>query len=247
MLKTLLTACVTLLLPARIKPALLNLLGHRVSPGARIGPSIVAVRRLVMADGARIHLGNLVRCRRLVMRRQSYLDRFNRISGPLSVSLAETAAIGRGNVVYRAPHPTSIGPAVLRLGRLSKITSSHLVDCTCSIRMGDYSTIAGAGSQLWTHGYKHASQGPGRYRIDGAIDIGDNVYVGSASVITAGVRMASRVSVGSHSSVSKSLLVPGAYVSQRLRHLEPHDDEPSPELHYVGTDPNGEIVYRKTS
>ena len=247
MLRTFVTACVTLLLPARLKPFLLNLLGHRVSRGARIGPCVLVVRRLMMADDARVEFGNLVRCRRLVMRRQSYLDRFNRISGPLNISLDETAAIGRGNVIYRAPHPTSIGPAVLRLGRLSKITSSHLVDCTCSIRMGDYSTIAGAGSQLWTHGYKHASQGPGRYRIDGAIDIGDNCYIGSASVINAGVRLASRVSVGSHSSVSRSLLEEGSYVSQRLRHLEPQGDQPSSQLTYVGTNPDGEIVYRKNS
>lgn len=245
MLRSLLTASITLLMPARLKPRLLNLLGHRVAPGARIAPSIVLAQRLVMADGARIQFGNLVRCRRLVMRRQAYLDRFNRISGPLSVSLAETAALGRGNVVMRAPHPTSIGPAMLRLGRLSKITSSHLVDCTCSIRIGNYSTVAGAGSQLWTHGYKHASEGPGRYRIDGPIVIGDNVYIGSASVITAGVTLASRVSVGSHSSVSKSLLVPGSYVSQRLRHIELQGDEPAPQLVYMGTDPDGEIVYRK--
>lgn len=247
MFRTLATVGVTLLMPPRFKPFLLNLLGHHVSRTARIEPSVVAVERLWMQDHAAIHLGNVVRCRRLIMRRQSYLDRFNRISGPLTVALAQTAAIGRANVIYRAPHPTTIGPAMLRLGQLSKITSSHLVDCTCTISIGDYSTIAGAGSQLWTHGYKHASRGPGRYRIDGRIDIGNNVYIGSASVLNAGLSIASGITVGSHSSVSRSLLLPGVYVSQQLRHLEPHGDEPPAYLTYVGTDPNGEIVYRKPS
>lgn len=246
MFRKLATAGVTLLMPTPFKPLLLNLLGHHVARTARIEPALVAVERLWMQDQAVIRLGNVIRCRRLIMRRRSYLDRFNRVSGPLTVALAETAALGRANVVYRAPHPTSIGPAMLRLGRLSKITSSHLIDCTCTISIGDYSTIAGAGSQLWTHGYKHASQGPGRYRIDGRIDIGDNVYIGSASVLNAGLQIADRVTVGSHSSVSKTLSTPGVYVSQQLRHLELQDDEPSTKLAYVGTDPNGEIVYRKS-
>lgn len=247
MLKKFATAGVTLLMPPVIKPFLLNILGHRVARSAYIGPSIIAVERLFMQDKTSIHLGNVIRCRRLVMRSQSYLDKFNRIAGPISLSLAEVAAFGRGNVVYRASHPTSIGPAMLRLGVLSKITSSHLVDCTSTIVIGDYSTIAGARSQLWTHGYKHASQGPGRYRIDGRIDIGNNVYIGSASVLNAGIRIVNGVTVGSHSSVSKSLTSPGIYVAQSLRHFEYLGDEPANSLVFVGTDSNGEIVYRKPS
>lgn len=245
MFRKIITAGITLLMPAVLKPFLLNLLGHSVARSARIGPSIVAVESLWMQDQSAIRAGNVIRCRRLIMRRRSYLDRFNRITGPLTLSLAETAAIGRSNVVFRAPHPTSIGPAILRLGTLSKITSSHLVDCTCTISIGAYSIIAGARSQLWTHGYRHASHGPGRYRIDGRIEIGSNVYVGSASVLNAGVRIADGITVGSHSSVSKSLTCPGTYVSQSLRHLEHQGDYPSGSLVYVGTDQNGEVVYRK--
>lgn len=247
MIRRFATVGVTLLMPPALKPFLLNLLGHRVARTARISPSIVLVDRLWMQDHAAIRLGNVIRCRRLIMRRLSYIDRFNRVTGPLTLALAETAAIGRTNVVYRAPHPTSIGPAMLRLGILAKLTSSHLVDCTCTISIGAYSTIAGARSQLWTHGYKHASQGPGRYRIDGRIDIGSNVYVGSASVLNAGLHIANGITVGSHASVSKSLTRPGTYVSQTLRHLEPQDDDPSGRLIYVGTDPEGEVVYRKPS
>lgn len=245
MFRKLATVGVTLLMPPAIKPFLLNLLGHRVARSARIGPAIVAVERLWMQDQSSIRLGNVIRCRRLIMRRRSYLDRFNRITGPITLALAETAAFGRANVVYRAPNPTSAGPAMLRLGTLSKITSSHLVDCTCTISIGAYSTIAGAGSQLWTHGYKHASRGPGRYRIDGRIEIGHNVYIGSASVLNAGLRIADGVTVGSHSSVSKSLTQPGIYVSQPLRHIETAGDDPPEHLIYVGTDANGEVVYRK--
>lgn len=247
MLRKLTTAAITLLMPPAFKPFLLNLLGHRVARTARIGPSVVAVERLWMQDGSTIRLGNVLRCRRVIMRRQSYLDRFNRFTGPFTLALSEAAAFGRTNVVYRAPHPTSIGPAMLRLGKLSKITSSHLVDCTCTISIGAYSTIAGAGSQLWTHGYKHARQGPGRYRIDGRIDIGSNVYIGSASVLNAGLHIADGVTVGSHSSVSKSLPRPGVYVSHPLRRLELQGDDPPDSLVYVGTDSQGEIVYRKHS
>lgn len=245
MIRTAFTIAITLLMPRRVKPYLLNLLGHQISSKATINISIIFVDRLYMADGARIMSFNVIRCRRLVMRCNAYIDKFNRISGPLSINLAETAAIGRSNVIYRAPYPTSIGPAVLRLGRLSKITSSHLVDCMSSISIGDYSTVAGAATQLWTHGYKHESNGPGRFRIDGKIIIGDNVYIGSASVVIGGVKIVSGVSVGSHSSVSKSLLIPGLYVSQPLRLCEQVNDAPSPHLKYIGTDLSGEVVYQR--
>lgn len=159
------------------------------------------------------------------MRTGAYIQHLNVVKGPISVSLAKRGAIGNRNIIKRASEPVTYGPAQFRLGELSKITASHVVDCTRSVIMGDFSILAGLDSQLWTHGYYHFPEGPNRFRVDGPIIIGHNVYIGSACVIGAGVRIANRVVVGSHSSVSKSLEKPGMYVSQPLRYIEMDIDD----------------------
>jgi acetyltransferase-like isoleucine patch superfamily enzyme len=103
---------------------------------------------------------------------------------------------------------------------LSKITSDHRIDCTATVHIGSFSTIAGTGSELWTHGYVHALQGAGRYRVDGRIRIGNNVYVGSSCIITTGVSLANGVIVGAGATVARSLTEPGMYVSAALRRLD---------------------------
>jgi len=148
----------------------------------------------------------------------------NRLTGPFLCVLKERAGIGTANVIKRARKPVVWGHSQLKLGILAKITSHHIIDCSRSVVMGDYSTLAGRGSQLWTHGYVHAPVGAERFRVDGGIKIGSNVYIGSSSVFNPGVRVVDHISIGAHSSVAKSLLKSGLYVSQALRHI-PQDYE----------------------
>jgi len=242
------TALATLLLPSFLLRPLLNALGHRVCPGARIGFSLLCVDRLYMARGARIGHFNLIILRRVVMRPGSYMGRTNLMSGPLSLWLGRDAALGNGNKVVRGPlGEVTTGPSYLRLGRLSKITSDHRVDCTRSVTLGDYSTVAGVGTMIWTHGYVHDLDGPGRYRIDGAISIGDNVYIGAGCIVSMGVRIISGVMVGAGVTVSRDLLEQGLYVSAPMRMLpRPENPDKRENLERV-TDPRlCERVYLKT-
>ena len=219
MMRRWLTCLVVLGLPTRWKPALLTALGHRVHRRARIRCSLVLADRLLLGADASIGRFNLLACRRIVMRPGAAIGSLNMVRGPLDLWLDTRAAIGNRNVITRARHPVSYGAAQLRLGELSKLTSGHHVDCMQSVRLGRFSTIAGLGSQLWTHGYAHASTGRNRARIDGRIRIGDNVYVGSHCCLSAGITIADAVTIGGHSSVAGDLLAPGLYVSQPLRHL----------------------------
>jgi len=216
-----LTLVVILVLPARWKPAILTALGHRVHRRARIRLSLVLVDRLALDADARIASFSVLACRRVVMRAGAAIGGLNLVRGPLDLWLDARAAIGNRNVITRAEHPVSYGTAQFHLGEHSKLTSGHRVDCMQSVRLGRFSTIAGAGSQLWTHGYAHAATGLARARVDGRIRIGDNVYVGSQCCLSAGITIGDAVTVGGHSSVASDLLAPGLYVSQPLRHL-PH-------------------------
>ncbi len=241
------SALVILCLPSRLCKPILRLLGHRISAQARLGFSLVLADHLVLQGTARIGHFNLLRLRRLVMRQGAYLGRGNVIHGPISVSLAERAAIGNNNKIVRGTRGlVTSGPACLRLGELAKITAEHRLDCTTSVSIGAFSTIAGTSCELWTHGYVHDQTGPGRYRIDGPVRIGRNVYIGSASVITAGVTIADGVIVGAGTTVARSLLEPGLYVSAGLRKLErPQSPDQRADLTPVKDEQLCERVYVK--
>jgi acetyltransferase-like isoleucine patch superfamily enzyme len=235
------------LLPRPFGPAALNLLGHSVGGRARIGFSLVLADRLVLQDGARIGHLNLLMMRRLVMRSGARMGRRNVVHGPVSIAMGEHALIGNRNKVLRAPQGSVCpGPALFRLGELAGITGDHRVDCTRSVRMDDFSTVAGAGTQIWTHGYVHDQEGPGRYRIDGRVRIGRNVYVGSACVVTAGVSIADGAVVGAGATVARSLSEPGLYVSAGLRRLErPPSPDQRTDLTVVEDEALSERVYVK--
>lgn len=218
-LRRFVSAAICMLLPTALKPMLLNLMGHHIHRRARIGLSIILADRMYMDHGARIGPLNLIRVRRLVMRSQSVIGRMNIINGPLSIQLRHSGAIGNSNTIARARLGVTSGPSRLKIGKIGKITANHKVDCTKSICLGDYTTIAGSGSQLWTHGYIHDQSGPGRYRIDGPIVIGDNVYIGSACIVSMGISIANGAIVGGGTSVSKSLTEAGLYVSSAIRQL----------------------------
>lgn len=207
-------------LPSWMLRLLAPVLGIELMKGARIGFSIVLIEKLKMKENARIGHFNFVKLRQVQLEPGAYIGKLNRISGAtLDIYLHGDGAIGDSITIYRANPPVTYGIATLEIGVASKITFRHYIDCTRSIRFGNYSTLAGVGCQIWTHGYFHAEQGIERVRIDGEVNIGNNVNISSACVINPGVTIADGVTVGSHVCVSSSLLKKGMYVSQGLRFI----------------------------
>lgn len=235
-----------MLLPTALMRPLANAMGHTIAPGVRIGLSWVACNRLIMARGARIGHLNVIRVKRITMRPKSGLGHMNVCRGPVSLRLGERAALGNRNTVVRAPKGVTYGPAQLWLGQLAKITAGHSLDCTRSIRLGDRSTLAGKGSQVWTHGYVHENDAPKRYRVDGRVCIGNNVYLGSSVIIIGGVSICDNASVGVGTCVTKHLTEPGFYVSGALRMLpKPAPPEAREDMERVTAPELVEAVYRK--
>lgn len=215
------TAFIGLVLPpCKPKIWLLRFLGWEIGAGCQIGFSWVKVKRLRLQEGARIGHGNFIVADALMLARSAYIGHLNRITGPLWLILSEHAGVGNQNKILRGRRGVTWGRAMLKLGIWSKITVGHIVDCTRNVSIGNYSILAGRNSQLWTHGYLHAPEGLDRFRIDGAIKIGNNVYVGSACVINAGIRIADAITIGAASCVARSLDKPGMYVSQPLRYID---------------------------
>lgn len=219
------TAIIIFSLPSRMVGILLNFLGHKIHPTAKIGFTLISVNKLYMDKDARIGHFNIIIANKLLMREGAFMKKFNRVRGPINLLFRKYAALANSNNVYRGKAPITKGLATLKLGQLGQIVSKNTLDLTCSISLGDNSTIGGHGGQFWTHGFVHERKGSGRIRVDGEIVIGNNVYVGSRCTFNPSVFVADGISIGSNVSVSKSMKKPGMYVAQPLRYLPQDIDE----------------------
>jgi len=206
--------------PSKLKNIILKQFGWEIAKNAYIGFSYININKIILEEKGSIGHLNFIKVPCIKMKPKSYIQNLNRITGPIYILLNDSAAIGNMNTIKRAPHPITWGKSVLKIGHGSKITSKHIIDCTRPVYMGNDSILAGQGSQIWTHGYIHNSTGKDRFRIDGSIKIGNNVYIGSATVINPGICISDAITVGSHATISKSLHKAGLYVNQSLRHTE---------------------------
>lgn len=234
-------------LPSSLAIWILRACGHYIGPRCRIGFSLLWADRLFLQGHNRIGHFNLIACKRLCIGTYGYIGRANTVAGPLSILLRRQGAIGNANKIVRGSQgPVTVGPASLRIGRLAKITAEHRIDCTRSVSVGDYSTLAGVGIQVWTHGYVHETTGPGRYRIDGKVTIARNVYIGSSCIVNMGADICAGVIVGAGTVISRSIDQPGLYVSSPIRQL-PRPAEPADRTDLIAeTDPAlSERVYVK--
>ena len=150
----------------RVLAHLFNMDLHRTS---KIGFSFIDAERVTMGEGARI--GHLTI-----------------VKGLSLLYLGDHSRLGNGNWVtgwrtssqhFRAE---SERISVLSIGNHSAVTNRHLIDCTDSVLVGEYSTIAGWGSQILTHAIDLVAC----RQSCAPVQIGDYCFVGTRSVILKG-------------------------------------------------------------
>ena len=219
-MKKFFTALVILIPFNILKVFFLKLLGHCISYKSTIGLNLVWVNKISLDKSASISSFNFIKIDELKMDANACIKRLNYIKGPFQLILKTNAGISNQNRIRRAYHPITYGNSTLTIGENSIVVSNHFLDLTQSITIGDNSIIAGLNTYLWTHGYYHADVGVARIRIDGSINIGNNVYVGSSCIFNPGVTIGNAIHLGAGSVVSKDLSEPGMYVGQALRHID---------------------------
>src|ERR1700686_4219534 len=125
------------LLPWEMRRLLLEKqFGYKIHPSCRIGFSWIAPSRLIMEEGARID--HLTVCKNIDL-----------------LHLKAHSSIGRGNWITGFPlgpsrhfaHQQDRQPQLI-LGEHSAITHRHLIDCTNSVTLGKFTTVAGFQSQI---------------------------------------------------------------------------------------------------
>ena len=178
-------------MPWRLRRTLLIYwFGYNIHSTARIGLAWIFPTYLEMGENSRIdHLTVAVN-----------LDK---------IFLSEKSTIGRGNWITGFPTNTDSPhfkhqidrKAELILGASSSITKNHHIDCTNSIKIGKFSTIAGYNSQLLTHSIDIYES-----RQDSKpIIIGDYTFVGTNVVVLGGALLPNYSVLGAKSLLNHSL------------------------------------------
>jgi hypothetical protein len=180
---------VAMLLPWNLRRGLLEKqFGFQIHPSARIGFAWILPTRLIMEEGSSI--GHLTVAKNLDL-----------------LHLKTCATIGRGNWITGFPlgnsrhfaGETDRRPELI-LGDHSAITNRHLLDCTSSITVGAFTTIAGFQSQFISHTIdirlNHQTSRP--------IQMGKYCFVGTNCVVLGGAALPDYCVLGAKSLLNKA-------------------------------------------
>ena len=179
---------VSLLLPWRARRAILEeRFGYKIHPSAKIGWAWIFPARLIMEEGTRID--HLTMCKNIDL-----------------LHLKTKSTIGRGNWITGFPlgpsqhyaHQTDRRPELI-VGDHSAITHRHLIDCTNSVTIGNFTTIAGFQSQIITHWIDIEQN----RQTSAPVTIGDYCFVGTNSVLIGGSVLPNFCVLGAKSLLNK--------------------------------------------
>ena len=180
---------VAMLLPWNVRRAFLEKqFGFQIHPTARIGLAWIAPGRLIMEEGSSI--GHLTVAKNLDL-----------------LHLKARAMIGRGNWITgfplgNSPHfasETDRRPELI-LGEDSAITNRHLLDCTSSITIGAFTTVAGFQSQFISHTIDIRLN----RQTSRPIQIGKYCFVGTNCVVLGGAALPDYSVLGAKSLLNKA-------------------------------------------
>lgn len=178
-------------LPWFLKRRLLVLLfGYKIHPTATIGLSFFYPDNLEMEAYTRVgHFNVAINLNLIVMKEKSSITRSNWITGyPIKQNKYFSDKVDR--------------KPVLICGKDSAITKNHMIDCTDAVTIGDYTSIAGYGTQILTHSTSLRTN-----RQDcSPITIGSNCFIGTRSILLPGTSLPKQSVLGAGSVLTKSFV-----------------------------------------
>jgi acetyltransferase-like isoleucine patch superfamily enzyme len=190
MIIKLLVYCILFIFPWKLRRIILNkLYNFRISPSAKIGFSLIIPNYLEMGPN-------------------SYIGHFTVCKGQERVILAENSKIGNFNWITAEPKKSKFflykkdRITELILGEHSSITARHIVDCTDSVIIGKFTTVAGNFSQILTHSINLENS---RQECS-PITIGDYCFVGTNSVLLPGSKLPNFSILGASSLLNKTFI-----------------------------------------
>lgn len=185
-------------------------LRYEISYNSHIGPMSILICKKCKIDGAQIGFLNRIEVTEFSMQKGSTIGKFNKFLFLNKVNIGKNCIFVSRNLI--AGTRPGISPfkdnEVFFLGNGSAVLQQNIIDISETVTIGKNVVIGGFGTQIWTHGFSHD-----RVKIQAAIVIADNVFIGSRSIILPSVSICSNVVIGSGSVISKSIKEEGFYVS----------------------------------
>jgi len=187
MMKVLIVQLFLLFFPWKLRRFfLVHFLKMKLGTNTKIGFSLVLAKKVVLEDNSQI--GNLTFINAidlLHLKEYSKIGRRNWITGISATSKAY-------------PH-SQLRNCEFIIGKHTRITDRHYVDCNGGIYIGDYSTIAGIGTQILSHGIDIiASQ-----QKTNSVNIGSFCFVGTKCIFLMNSAIPDYCVVGAGSVVAK--------------------------------------------
>lgn len=162
--------------------------GYKIHPTCRIGFSCIFPARLIMEEGSRIE--HLTVCKNIDF-----------------LHLKPHASIGRANWITGFPLVPSPHFAQekdrrpeLIVGEHSAITHRHFIDCTNSVVIGGFTTMAGFQSQILTHSIDLEKN----RQTSAPVRVGDYCFIGTNCVLLGGSSLPNYSVLGAKSLLNKS-------------------------------------------
>jgi acetyltransferase-like isoleucine patch superfamily enzyme len=161
--------------------------GYQIHPSCRIGFSWIFPTRLIMEEGSQI--GKLTLCKNIAL-----------------LHVKAHASIGNGNWITGFPlgpsphfaHEPDRQPQLI-VSEHAAITHRHLIDCTNSVTIGKFTTMAGFQSQILTHSIDLEKN----RQSSAPVRIGDYCFVGTNCVLLAGSALPDFCVLGAKSLLNK--------------------------------------------
>lgn len=198
-------------LPWSIRRRLLNTFwGYNLHPKSKIGLAYFYPKKLILEEGAKIDHFTIA----------IHLDK---------IHLGCFSKIGRGNWITGFPSSSNSKffkhqkdrKSNLIIGKHSAITKNHHLDCTNTIHIGDFVTVAGYQSQFLTHSVDiYESR---QHSLP--IFIGNYCFVGSNSLVLGGAILPSYSVLGAKSLLNRSYkeekVLYGGVPAKPIKQIEP--------------------------
>ena len=159
-----------------------RLCGYRIAKDASVGIALIVVAEADLQSGARIGHFTIVRnLERLSLAPKARIGTFNWIFGMLP------------STRYFTDEPER--SSALIMDEDASLTSRHIVDCTNTVTLGAFSTVAGFYSQILTHGIDVDTN----RQTSAPIRVGHHAMVGTRVILLKGAQVPDRAVVGAGS------------------------------------------------
>jgi acetyltransferase-like isoleucine patch superfamily enzyme len=166
------------------RKVLIKFYGYEIGSNCYIGYSYVFPDKLTMKDGSRIgHLNMIKNLQHLKLGEYSVISKQNWVSANISEKSYHHKARNRS----------------LTLGKHTAITMNHRFDCTDSIDIGSFTTIAGCNSLFLTHSIDLEVCRQDCFPIK----VGDYCFLGTSLVVLGGTEVCDYSVIGAKALLNK--------------------------------------------